>query len=285
VIQSSWNSESSLRCKSVSGVSLSLGVKVSVSRIFGSSSEVASYDSPLLSTARLNSIPFTGSFQAIVSGHNLGHSSRSSPVRIGLTVSVLSVWLSESSIRCRVSAGNGVFAIAIVTTGRALSVMFSQASSFTTPTLSSTTVTNSATSGAISVTLFGRHSSNFGSTPVGKVGLTSGCSSLWRSSSSVTVKLASALAIRATLAISTHLLHGSASSLSSYDIATLSFASKTNLPTSGSVIFNVFGTNIGRSGGSIGARVGFSGQEFTLWTSDSSFACRSSSGFFSSGAI
>jgi hypothetical protein len=40
----------------------------------------------------------------------------------------------------------------------------------------------------------------------------------------------------------------------------LSFASKTNLPTSGSVIFNVFGTNIGRSGGSIGARVGFSGQ-------------------------
>ena len=57
------------------------------------------------------------------------------------------------------------------------------------------------------------------------------------------------------------------------------------MPPSGSVIISVFGVNFGGIGRSMNARISFSGQEFTLWTSDSSFACRSPSGSFASAAI
>ena len=284
-MQSIWTSDSSLCGKSTRGATTSLQIKSTISLQLGSASFVASYDTPLLSAASLNAVPMTGSIFANISGRNLGYLSQSSSIRIGVSVAPFSLWISESSIRCRSSAGSGTSSAILVTSGRTTSVVFSGAMSFVNPSLSSSLITNSPVSGFILVSVLGRHTSTFDTTSAAKVGFSAVMFSFWTSSSSVTLKLASGLFFSGAIAISTNLRSGSSSVLLFYDAATVSKSSITNLAPSGSVVLSLSGSNFASNSRSMRARIHGSGQEFTVWTSDSSFACRSTSGSSASRAV
>ena len=110
-----WASQSAVICKSAEGQKRTWRVMMSTGILTASLSEAISFDSPVASGARAsNSIPSAERVVRIL-GHNLATEDASILARLGGTHCEMSSWLSETSLKCRVSTGKAATKSAEVT--------------------------------------------------------------------------------------------------------------------------------------------------------------------------
>jgi hypothetical protein len=121
--QSTWASDSHVLCRLGWGTSVGLGVVVSAGRLAGSASEALSYASVEVSgvSGRRNGAT-SGAVSVTIVGSGMGGGvDRSAGARVGGSACSGSLWMSDSGVVCRVSAGSGLSSgssVVVVSAGR-----------------------------------------------------------------------------------------------------------------------------------------------------------------------
>ena len=272
-----WVGDSSIKCRTPQGIRGTRVISVTAGIQAGTSTEVFSFDIPSLSSLHPTNKASTGSASVTVQGAGFGLVDYSGGARLGLSACEATDWLSDSSVRCRVSSGvRGTRGVSVTVGERVGSV--SEAYSFDAATLSVLRVGNRAATGSASVTVQG---AGFGLVDYSggvRVGL-SGCeASEWVSDSSVQCRVSSG--VRGTRGVSVTVGErvGSVSEAYSFDIPSLSSMKLGNQWAYGAASVTVQGAGFVLVDYSGGARLGLSACEATDWVSDSSVRCRVSSG-------
>ena len=102
---STWTSQSALKCNAASYLHETNYVYVTVCDSHGSLTEVYSFNTPKLWSARRKNGPFSGALSATVHGIFFGSFDISDGIRFGFTSSEASYWRSDSSVQTKVSYG------------------------------------------------------------------------------------------------------------------------------------------------------------------------------------
>ena len=278
---SGWVSDSGVVCKAAGGVSVGAVGVVSAGVVRGSASVLLSYDRPSVSAAGVSNVASSGGVSVTVVGRGgAGASGASSKVRVGGTACVGSVWQSDSGVVCRSASGGFPDRPVAVSCGRQHGSA-SLVLSYNAPVVSSVGLSNAASSGGTSVTVYGLNGFGvFGHSQVFKFGFTTSPSSFWVCSSTITCKAPSGSSSLSSSFVSVMLQTGSFSSGLSYNTAVLfSGLNSMNGPTSGSVYLNVAGYNFqSTSFASHSARIGMTSLPAVTWISESNVVCKTISG-------
>ncbi|KAJ1478606.1 hypothetical protein T484DRAFT_1817064 [Baffinella frigidus] len=112
-----------------------------------------------------------------------------------------------------------------------------------------------------------------------RVGGTSAENTIWESSSSLSVRVASGIGRASSLVVSIDDRISTLAKAVTYDAALAAFGSRrANFPASGRVDLSVFGQNFGAADHTSRFRIGHSSCEASFWRSDSSVLCRTPAG-------
>ncbi len=271
-----WRSDSSISCKYSVGVSSSLSIAATIYSQRATLSMILSYAAPLLSSSNSILHMTSGSSSVTVLGSLLGTFDSTVRVRIGGTAGEATSWISDSSVRVKISAGvaSSLTAVATVTSLRhsLLSLI-----SYRGPVVTSFTLPMPSTGSAV-LSLFGAGFGSFDYTIAARVGQTSAQFSNWLSDSSLTVKSSAGLGASLPLKVTVGLVRESSTLDVSYVSPLISSLSHYCLPTLPSAAMTVFGAGFGIFDLSVRVRVGGTSAEQTSWTSDSSAAAKPASG-------
>jgi len=285
-LSTEWVSDSILNQKVPSGTSISLLLKASINRLFGTTSSVITFNSPDISSSIISALPTTGFQSVTLIGKNFGQSNWSPVSSFGASTSIASNWLSDSSIKARVSAGSGQCLSASISV--ALLLMKSSGPnctlSYLKPLSNLVSLAIIPTTGDTMVAISGF---GFGNPSSRARIVDSSCKgSFWRSDSFMTCKSAAGFGVDLALSVSTNKQQFSTSSLLTFSRAILSSLSSSNAPSSGSISITISGTmfsSVGNSAvvrlvGAADTKVSTSFQ-ISMWKSDSSVLAKISFGY------
>ena len=238
--------------------------------------------------------PGTGMLTIAVTGKNFGPVEENTriggdkrSISFGGTHSVLTRWMSDTSIICILSPGIALAPVdmSITIEGQKNSTKFS----YNEPELNAQNVA----AGGDTVTIFlGSNFGQFDLSPTLRVGFSSCESTIWVSDSSIPVKTASSAGMthRTSISVSNGILSSVAGV--SYDLTLVLAVDKT---LGESVYFEsarpfyapqeLKGLNFGSASFTTDARMGRSGCEVTLWVSDSALRCTPAAGVGSSWSV
>jgi hypothetical protein len=136
-----WISDTVISCKSPEGMWRSLRVLLTLGNQASSFTHVLSYDAPIVSDVHSANVQFAGKSFVAIMGSRFFVEDGSLRGQIGNTACESSLWMSETSLLCRASAGNSGSATAIVTNGRMLAAA-SDCVSYDLPAVSSQSMNN-----------------------------------------------------------------------------------------------------------------------------------------------
>jgi len=270
-----WTSSSSLSLKISRGLLVAARDSiVSIESRHGSVSKALSFNVPSLSSIDAHLVAATGCSSVTAIGANMGSFSVSMKLVLGRSVSSVSTWVSDSSFSGKVAQGAGRSLEAVVSCAvdneRSKMTM---AVSFDSPIISSLN-SNAPKSGSTSLTLTGRNFAVFGVSSNPRVHGSTPQGSRWISESCIVVKVSSGL--HAVVVIASVLQTTASSSIFfTYNGASLSSCSPTNIPTSGSFSISIVGmsfatTDISR----ILLRFSKTSSETVRWMSDSAIVSK-----------
>ena len=257
-----WLSDSSLQPRIIAGVGMMTGVKVTSSLQIGMTNSSIQYDAPrVIDTFRSGYFPVTSEFivdvQMLV---GLSTFDTSCKMRVGKSASEWTLWISESSLSGRISSGVGAGHMVgkSCITVQSQSGIISGAMSYNAAKLTSASPRTTAASGSMSATVFGN---GFGVTGFSgclrasmisiRSALTALEGSVWRSDSSLGVRVAMGIGVVSLAFATVGCQLGIITNLLSYNTAIITATSIGNTPASGSVSLSVLGRSYGV--------VGFSG--------------------------
>jgi len=187
-----WSAETALTCRAVQGVSSYNAFVLTVARLQVSGSFMLSYDAPFLRRVLGGANTPVAGQDKLMEGSNFGNSDFTSRYRTGDSACVASQWFADSSLLCKLSAGQGHnfnFAITLVgevdTSERLFSYDF--------PAAFKVVTTNSGPSEAAMHTLAGESFSLFSISQQSRVGFSSSALSEWISDTSLTLRVANGL--------------------------------------------------------------------------------------------
>ena len=169
-----WEADTSVMCMTAAGVFGTRRLAVTVGmRLAGTSTEIASYDVPMLSSVRRSNRAMTGSASITVEGLNFYNEDYTSSIRMGFTAAESTEWESDTSLRARSpqSTLHGTRRLA-VTAGQRVGTQ-TEVFSWDLPSLSSVQMGNRASTGSTSVTIQGHAFSEVGLTFGARIGHTS----------------------------------------------------------------------------------------------------------------
>lgn len=113
-----WLSDSSITSRAAPGTGSLLNLVITAAMQVKTQFGILSYDTPqLLGVSGRTNVPATGGAMLYVTGKNFGTFPTSARMRTGATACEATIWLSDSSIGCRVAAfANAGFEGVITTT-------------------------------------------------------------------------------------------------------------------------------------------------------------------------
>jgi len=288
-----WHSDSSVFAKVRSGSGGFLSISLSTQGFRGTSSAAQSPLSFLTpSVQKINSVtllPATGESSVLFSCRSLAFANYSPVVRIMFSSSYRSVWISDSAITVRSSAGVGLGLPVTVSLTRLQSsasfvYTFDQHAllpqGFNAPATGSTLV-------LVSGTGFGTNSMSLSSVRFGSSAV---ASTVWKADSSLLCRVVSGMRKDISMQVSFMKFSKNLSSSVSYNLPTVSnalFVLNTtsfniNLPSSGCLSVTFVGSSFASSEPSMSVRIRGSAGEATVWISDSSAVMKTSAGALNS---
>ena len=309
---SKWTSDSSVSFKSPSGIGKGLTAAFSVCGRFGEVKNQLSYDAPIVTDqtpsngrtaggssitlfgANFGSVDFTG--RASVGTHTnktlvyLDGAGNLVPYNTtGATTCEATSWFSETSARCKVSAGAGVeYGVAFTVAHNIGTQQSGHFFSYDKPVMTSAYPSNGPAYGGenvtlvyggelttYSITMLGRDFGKVDYTPKARLGDTDCMAAKWLSSSSIVCKIPGGGCTGVSIAVSVlgynnGTQYGVATKQFSYDAPSLSSIDVGNNtgPTSGGTDFRINGKNFGAGHHSIAYRIGSTVMNQTTWISD-----------------
>jgi len=221
----------------------------------------------------------------LASGSQFALRSYSPKMRLDVSASQVSQWISDSALKAKIGSGFLSAKSVIVTVVMGLSEL-SNAFTFDSITSKLSSPLNSVTSGAVSLTIFG---SGFGNLDhCSRVGLgssesvASSCeSSDWLSSSAIVCKSVSGSggSLGAVIFQRDHRLSFVSGAIS-YDGPSLSSIELLTPASSGSATVSVLGSSLALYSVSLSAFLSGSNCDVSVWVSDSAVRCKASAGTF-----
>jgi len=276
---SNWVSDTTVVCLSPSGISTTLSVFVTVSRVVDALSQALSYDGPSIAF-------FAGHREGVraswsVAGKNFGVNVFSPSSRLGFSRALTTQWQSDSSISCQSASGHPIIRFIAVTSGRSVGsltrpnfdvgVVFSAVMQSTGPSWGGSLL-------QLAGKAFGL-SSHSGSV---RIGHSASPRTEWVSESIVVCKISPGSirrSVSASFVLTIRRARFSLSASFSYDAMSLSSVQASNLRSWSTVGLSVIGASWGESGLSPRVRVGASDTLSTVWVSDTFVLCRLSPGY------
>eukprot|EP00960_Hanusia_phi_P066141 766326-Hanusia_phi.AAC.5 len=313
--RTNWISFSSMSCRAVSGVSLWRGVQISVGTRVSTLTTVFTYDFPIISATTRQNAAGNQQVSVTVIGKNFGDRSDSSPkIRIGVTNSPLTKWVSDTSIQAKTAFSiydrasvsltlgrwcplvqdvNGTLApivhdcfVTDVSTGSmTYSFTFDQISLLQLSTYKLADIFALRGEAGLELTIFANAFANYPASESSRIGGSSTEATFWVSSTILTCKSVAGIRGTRRLSVTSGMTPGCLSEaftylgpalFSSY-IVTASIT-RGNGPTTGSVRFSLRGSLFGKSDYSAISSVGVSMCEMTKWISESTLLCQQASG-------
>jgi hypothetical protein len=287
---SDWNADSMVVCKVPAGVETYkvLAVTLPAPPVHRTVSKLRSfsYDQPYLRVLDLSitNVPAVASIMIRIIGGNLGTIGYTPGARPGLTASAIVMWISDSSIYCKVEAGVAVDWNLELSVGRQ-SGCLSHGFTYDLPAVSSVSVENCPLAGTFFwsvsfqsvATIFGSSFAIADHSPLVRFGGTVCTASLWISDSTVSCHVAAGgfktRDLILTLGLSASLTRSEAFT---YNMHLASVIQTGNSLALGYASLSILGSNFGTYSSTVyAARLGNSVTSATLWVSDTQLKLRS----------
>ncbi|KAJ1470089.1 hypothetical protein T484DRAFT_1849086 [Baffinella frigidus] len=309
----SWDSDSSLRCRSPSGVLATLRVAITAGVRAGSVTEGLSYDLRNLvavsctgnvtdCSAASGNVPAVGLVVIRVEASGFGLREWSAGSRLGHTACEASEWESDSSLRCMTAGGVGGSMRVAVTAGARVGSL-TDVVSYDTPSLAyiideqgnAFNATANLPSGGSVVTVLGAGLGVMSYTDSARTGQSRCEATEWQSDSSLTCKTARGTGGTKRVAITAGVRVGTVTEAVSYDAPTLdrftnnlyelegellNATGRANVVAVGGVEIVLSGAGLGLDSYTGASRVGQTGCEASKWASDTSLVCKTAGGVF-----
>jgi hypothetical protein len=296
-----WTSDSSLLFSLPPGAGPNKTVRVQVSDQFSNMLTGLAYPFPKVDPAKFSIVATTGVAQIEIVGQYFSHRSATVSVRLGVSSCSGSNWISDVSVVCRNAAGSGLLRNIITTVELLHSSEAGFVDNITSSSLSSFQFINkmmkSATpwiatdsalfTGGIQLIVFGQQFGVVGVTFGMRIGASSSRATFWISDTSTTNRVGqrsngmnwpftlSALSLQASAKLAPDPL------LLSFHM--LSVAPR-NIPRTGAFMLTLSGGHFALHSTTMALRTGYSACQLSLWSSDTSLKCKTSSFMASSGS-
>ena len=279
-----WMSDTSVQCHGGGRESKSISFAASCGGRMGSLTAVLSTDSRWLSVMGASNSASTGSTSVSLSGHGLGLEARSWSGQGGTTSCEQSVWLSDTSTRCRM--GSAVYrSWRIVASVGKLTATISNMWSADIVCLSVSTRLNGGASGSVSMTIVGGLFGYAGYTVSLLTGRSSCEQTTWESDTAVQCRTGSWMVRSRIASISVGAHIGSTSSLFSIDQICISDGLAGNSMSTGATSLTIIGARLGLRSYTGKVGWGLTSATGSAWMSDTSIRCLSSSGLEQSRTV
>jgi len=272
---STWISDSSLNIKTMSGTSLRLGMKASVSNQVGSmNDELSLFGRP--APSKLHSKPVaSGSSLVSLVGTNLGVVGMTAAMHLKATTVEATVWVSNSALLAKSSAGLGKDSHVVVS----VHMQSGTETLLVTYVFPSVQVAISHTVPASGSSLLSVIGSSIGSVDSSQVLSRIGSSipevSHWIASSCMTSKVVAGHGTALSVELTVAQLSSKTTSVVSYSSVSISLIETVLNPCSGSISMTLFGGNFGLfSVSALTSRLGSSSSLQSSWNSDSALASK-----------
>ena len=275
--QSAWVADSSVRCRTETGVRSSRTTILSSGVRMGSLTDGISLSPVDMSAVSISNSPSTGSILLTLSGTNFGSSSSSCGAMLAGTASAWTVWNSETSLICldgRITRNSRRLSLSVGSRFRTLTGAFSASSLI----ISSKSVSNVGCSGSRTLSIFG---SGFGVSAVSVVLRVSAsfCTvTLWVSDTSIQSLNSPGIGTTGAVALTAGSRSFSMSDSFSFETASASLYQLSNGAATGANKFTLFGSNMGSVAFTLQSRVGHSSCENTVWVAETSTLGRKEGG-------
>lgn len=279
---SNWISDTALKLKTASGLSVRIDLAVSINRAISTISEFLSYDvlSVSQSLTHGGNVPGTGSVSVTVSGHNFGISSFTVKQHIGMSRCEGGEWISDTTVRALTSSGthNGLgTALTVAEILATVSQVFSYDSHE--PSAISSANGPAHEQQAVAVTVLGNgfgQTHNSGSL---RLGATACDASSWHSDTSVQCLHSYGSSVLRAVVMTSEFIVSSMSEAFTFDAGTVApYGGCANVPTHGTLVSNSAGcvlmAGVGLSASYSGtARFGQTTCTSTSWMSETAVHC------------
>jgi hypothetical protein len=295
--QTTWVSDSIVKCMAAAGVRGSLTAVVTAGGHTGSLSDAFSYLSvPFVEGHVRSNVPSVGQVSVELDSRSILNGDYSVRVRIGDTSSAKTQWISDSAMLCSVPAGRDDQVSLVMTAAEQVGTV-SQAVTYDWTQLSEALdeherALNMPTSGNYALTMRGMDFGTFSTSPQLRFGATAAQYSTWQSDSSVMAKVAAGCGSSHSAKISVFLAKhdGKLTGVASYDAPQILvvehdseesanfetelyfFRENSPLRTVKSIQFH--GHHLGYNDYTLGMRMGNTECQRSLWFSVTSLACR-----------
>ena len=277
--QSVWLSESRILCMPSFGTKYSIAIALTSGSSVGSSSNIFSYNVPVLSYSNPQNQATKGFSSVSLTGFSLGLSDSSPSAKFGRTVSTATIWSSDSACFTRASASFASSLLFALTGGIRLQTTTAAYSFDGVKMLGVNGTANAAKTGRQMIALLCQ---NCAPSVASRTGFTGSDRSIWISDSAVFAKSVFGILKTLTFAITSAVAPATRTQMGSYDTAELAVLPNPNSFTGGSTLVIVTGISLGGQGYTQRSRVGGSAGQTTMWISDTSVAPKLSPGVSSS---
>ncbi|MGB1592488.1 MAG: IPT/TIG domain-containing protein, partial [Promethearchaeia archaeon] len=272
---SEWTSDSSVACRSASGGGSLVTVSATVAMQHTTKRPGLSFDLPLVTSSAPLNFGQTGGSVVTLFGVNFAPNDYSTKARLGKTGCVSTQWTSESSIECGVPAGTTAVSMSLTVfkkTGTSFLVF-----SYNQPEITHVTLRNVPTVTSATISIFG---SAYGvwdtGAVVGYIGVSTCESTTWRSDSTIQCLLRHGISPGQEVSIGLETTKSIMPAYFTYDATVFTDVGRSNMPPQQQVERGLSGRNYGSASYSPRAAVGRSGCAASMWTSDTSLACTTS---------
>jgi hypothetical protein len=287
-----WLSETSLWCKVSRGVSATLTARVTCHMSTGSSSSMLSYDSPKNFAIIQTNTPNTGSVLALLFGVSLSASDITNNARISGSTCEQSLWISGSTVICRISAGVAKWSgmphsVVLTVTEREGSV--SGLFTYLAPSLSSSRLANGPWKLENEITVTGMALSTVSQTHRARIGISSVEATRWESESSLLCTIPGGVGRSQQALVTAGVYRASLTQAYTYDamlqVGIEAWPSDTDVDselyglsnrwTDGSWPVTLTGSGFAFHDSSPSMRLSSTSAEHTMWLSNSNLICKS----------
>lgn len=239
---------------------------------------------PLVTSSAPLNFGQTGGSVVTLFGVNFAPNDYSTKARLGKTGCVSTQWTSESSIECGVPAGTTAVSMSLTVfkkTGTSFLVF-----SYNQPEITHVTLRNVPTVTSATISMFGSaHGVWDTGAVVGYIGVSTCESTTWRSDSTIQGLLRHGISPGQEVSIGLETTKSIMPAYFTYDATVFTDVGRSNMPPQQQVERGLSGSNYGSASYSPRAAVGRSGCAASMWTSDTSLACATSTGAYSGLAL
>jgi hypothetical protein len=273
----SWNSETTLVCRSPAGLGTKLNSALTVGVVIGTYPETFTYDAAVVTSSMRGNQPNTGTGFVTVSGFNFAAVDTTLSIYVGLTQCSTASWNSQTSLQCYTPVGRDTVSMSVKTVNTQIGTTM-KIFTYDTPVVSQLARPNSAQTGQTSITLLGANFAGLDLTVTTNLESTMCLTTSWTTTSLMRCQVSPGSSIAASATLTIGSLIGTSMKAFSYDSPTLTYINRFNAALTGGYSISIIGQNFGLVDYSHSALVGLSNCLTTSWTSVSQIVCQTTSG-------